>query len=282
MPTAADAAVFECELCRRVQALIASRPEVSFEGIGVTLPGCVDLARRQLAYSANLGWREVDLKTPLERATGLPVEVENAANACALAESWFGTAAPGARDLAVVTVSEGIGTGILADGRLLRGAFGHAGEFGHITVESDGPLCSCGNRGCWELYASNSAAIRHYSGGATPAPSFEDILALAEQGDRRAGEALDRMAHYLGVGMASLVTALGPAVVMVVGEVSRAWKRVGPVVERVAAERALMGQAPRILALDESRQPRLRGTVALLMQKHFALPSGYIGRKEDA
>ena len=105
------------------------------------------------------------------------------------------------------------------------------------------------------MYASNSAAIRYYAGEATPAPSFEDILALAEQGDRRAGEALDRMAHYLGVGMASLVTAIGPAVVMVVGEVSRAWKRVGPVVERVAAERALMGQAPRILALDDSRQP---------------------------
>jgi predicted NBD/HSP70 family sugar kinase len=286
--TATDSNNFQEDLCRCVRTLMDSHPDVVFEGIGVSVPGRVDVVTHHLSFSANLGWRDVDLKTPLEQATGLPVELENAANTCALAEIWFGTHAPGERDLVIVTVSEGIGTGIIVDGQLVRGKLGLAGEFGHVTLAYDGPKCECGNRGCWELFASNSAAIRYYleacgAGRAermSPRDSvfthrFEDILALAQQGDGKAGEALDRMAQFLGIGMATLITALTPSVVMVVGEVTRVWDRFDPILKKTIAERSLWQQAPRILPLEDFRQPRLRGAVALIIQKHFALPSGY-------
>ena len=101
------------------------------------------------------------IKSKIQRATGLRVEMDNVANACALSEVWFGDS-DGLQDLVVVNVSEGIGTGIFSNGRLLRGANGMAGEFGHIEMEHDGLLCGCGGRGCWETVASNSAGLRYY------------------------------------------------------------------------------------------------------------------------
>ena len=274
------------ELTRRVRSLIETHPQISYEGIGVSLPGRVDLSSQRLVFAPNLGWSDVDLKTPLERATGLPVELENAANACALAETWFGRHTEGVRDLAAVTVSEGIGVGMILNGQLVRGPSGVAGEFGHVAISEDGPTCKCGNRGCWEVYASNSAAIRYYtqstsrSGNGRPrsrrqaaATSFADILRLAEQGDHKAHEALDRMAHCLGVGMALLITGLAPAVIVVVGEVTRAWDRVGPIIDDVVKRRSRTHAVTRIVPTDRSTQPRLRGTVALILQKHFGAPT---------
>lgn len=276
------------DLCRRARTLVESHPEIAFEGVGMSLPGRVDLETHRLSFSAKLGWRNVAFKTPLERATGLPVELENAANACALAEIWFGSHAPGERDLVVVTVSDGIGAGIVIDGHLVRGKTGMAGEFGHVTIAHDGPVCRCGNRGCWELFASNSAAVRYYRelcagtrGGSASAedrssgPRFDDILALAQQGDHKAGKAIERVAYFLGVGMASLVTTLTPQVILLAGEITRVWPRLEPILKQTIAERSLEREVPRLVALEDQLQPRLRGTVALVMQKHFALPAGF-------
>ena len=223
----------------------------------------------------------MDLKKPLESSTGLPVQIENAANACALAEVWSGPH-EGMSDLIAVTVSEGIGTGIVANGHLVRGPSGAAGEFGHVCLDPQGPKCTCGGRGCWEVYASNAAAIRNYgrqnpgrSGKPEeeitqdPVTSFTDILSLAERGDRRAGEVLDVMARYLGLGMAMLVNGLAPSVIVVVGEVTRAWKRVGPLVQSVVRECARTHATTRIVPADDATQPRLRGTIAVVLQKHF-------------
>src|SRR5207237_9231450 len=104
---------------------------------------------------------ELDLKTSIEKATGLSVELENAANACVLAEVWFGHAEK-IRDMVVVTVSEGIGTGIFLNGQLMRGAHGMTGEFGHVALDPPGPACTCGGRGCWEVLGWNHAALRYY------------------------------------------------------------------------------------------------------------------------
>ena len=169
----------------------------------MSLPGRVDLATKKLVFAPNLGWKDFDLKTPLEKATRLPVELENAANSCALSEICFGRRAEGLRNLVVVTVSEGIGCGLILNHQLVQGSTGTAGEFGHAAIVQDGLECSCGNRGCWEMYASNSAAIRYYSQAIAPARrskrraatlettiSFEHLLRLAEQGDGKAVEAL--------------------------------------------------------------------------------------------
>src|SRR5678810_1078274 len=96
----------------------------------------------------------------------------------------------------------------------------------------EGLECSCGNRGCWEMYASNSAAVRYYAGSTPTAskPSFDDVTRLAGQGDAKALEAISTMAHYLGVGMAMLVTGLAPDFILVIGEITRMWDRVGPII----------------------------------------------------
>lgn len=286
MSTSNDPVKFVDELAARLKAFVKSHSEVEIEGIGVSMPGLVDRISQRLIYAPNLGWRDLDVKTPLERATGLPAEIENAANACALAEIWFGHRTDGARDLVAVTVSEGIGTGLIARGQLINGPTGVAGEFGHVSINEAGPECKCGNRGCWELYASNSAAIRAYaeapsssrSGKASTVrrsskPTFDDILKLAEQGDVKAGEVLDRMGHYLGVGIAMLVTGMAPSLIVLIGEVTRAWARVGPIIKKTVAERSAMMPIARIIPSEDSGQPRLRGTIALVLQKHFGAPA---------
>ena len=286
LPTSQDPEQFITELSSRLHNLIETHPGIYYEGIGVSLPGRVDLASQKLVFAPNLGWGDVDLKTPLEKATGLPVELENAANACALAEVWFGRHTEGVRDLIAVTVSEGIGAGVMVNGQLVRGSTGAAGEFGHITLVEDGLQCQCGNRGCWEVYASNSAAVRYYAQSISPgrggksanrsqeiAPTFDDILRLADQGDPKAIEALDQMAHYLGAGIALLVTGLAPDVIIIVGEVTRFWNRIGPAIEKIVKSRTFTHAGTRIVLTDPSAQPRLRGTIALVLQKHFGAPS---------
>lgn len=275
MPTASNPRIFVRNLCRRLQAFLRAHPRLACEGIGVTVPGGVDHARQRLVSAPNLGWRDIDLKAPIEQATGIPVELENAANACAIAEASFGTHRE-MRDLVVVTVSEGIGTGIISSGRLVRGASGLAGEFGHVSLDDRGPLCSCGRRGCWEVYASNSAALRAYTHGprdAAPAGhahafTFDQLLTRAEQGDAKAVAALSNMGDYLGRGIAMLATGLAPSLILVVGEVTRAWSAVGPALERSATARAA-SPLPRIVPAGDGAEARLRGTVALVLRKQF-------------
>lgn len=283
LATPQDPKQFLTELVPRVRKLIDSRPELTCEGIGVSLPGRVDLASKQLVFAPNLGWRDFDLKTPLEKATRLPVELENAANSCALSEICFGRRAEGLRNLVVVTVSEGIGCGLILNHQLVQGSTGTAGEFGHAALVPDGLECSCGNRGCWEMYASNSAAVRYYTqaGSATRGRrsatdettiSFDHLLRLAAQGDGKAADALQQMARYLGLGIAPLVSGLAPDMIVIVGEVTRAWHRVGPIIKETIRQHSFTRAETQIVPSDPITQPRLRGTVALVLLKHFGAP----------
>lgn len=125
------------------------------------------------------------------------------------------------------------------------------------------------------MFASNSAALRYYAGERSKAASkmsFEDLLAVAEQGDVRAGRALEEMARCLGAGLALLSTGLAPERLILIGEVTRAWRRVGPIIERVLAERCTWHAPPSVEPAQDAAQPRLRGTIALVIQKHFAAP----------
>lgn len=167
------------------------------EGIGVSVPGRFNSSPDRLIFAPNLGWRDVEIGLRIKEATGLDVELGNAANACALAAVWFDHGSP-SRNLVAVTVSEGIGTGILSSGQLVRGSNGIGGEFGHVQLDPNGPECNCGSRGCWEAFASNRAALRYYENGSAPTPhSFAELMSLAEQGDPAACRALEKMAHYL-------------------------------------------------------------------------------------
>jgi predicted NBD/HSP70 family sugar kinase len=151
-------------------------------------------------------------------------------------------------------------------------------------LNENGPACRCGNQGCWEVYASNTAGVRYYQeaaealrGQATKKPAamagFEGVLQLAEQGDALAIQAVEKMAHYLGRGAAMLVSGLSPELIVFVGDVTRAWDRVGPIVLRVVGQRASTHPTIKIVPCDSATQPRVRGIIALVMQKHFGAPS---------
>ena len=282
LATPQDPKQFISELVPRVRKLMGARAELTCEGIGVSLPGRVDLATKRLVFAPNLGWRDVDLKTPLEKATKLPVELENAANSCALSEICFGRRAEGLRNLVVVTVSEGIGCGLILNHQLVQGSTGTAGEFGHAALVPDGLECSCGNRGCWEMYASNKAAVRYYSQAASSKRrstadertiSFEHLLRLAEQNDTKAVDALQQMANYLGRGIAPLVAGLAPDMIVIVGEVTRAWNKVGPIIKETVRQHSFTRAETQIVPSDPITQPRLRGTIALVLLKHFGAPA---------
>ena len=283
LPTPQQPKQFLAELVPRVRKLMNARPELTCEGIGVSLPGRVDVATQKLVFAPNLGWRDFDLKTPLEKATQLPVELENAANSCALSEICFGRRAEGLRNLVIVTVSEGIGCGLILNHQLVQGSTGTAGEFGHAALVPDGLECSCGNRGCWEMYASNSAAVRYYSqagssrgrrsASADKTISFEHLLRLAQQDDGKAVEALQQMAKYLGRGIAPLVSGLAPDMIVIVGEVTRAWDKVGPIIKDTVRQHSFTRAETQIVPSDPITQPRLRGTIALVLLKHFGAPT---------
>jgi predicted NBD/HSP70 family sugar kinase len=271
MPTAADPKVAIDGIIARIQRLLRSCGGKKVEGIGISLPGRVEPGSGRLVFAPNLKWTDFDIADAVQKATGFEVEMENAANACVLAAVWFDHIE--SRNLVVVTVSEGIGAGILVNGRLARGFSGMAGEFGHVPLDPDGPLCSCGSRGCWEVFASNRAALRYYfESSSQKGLNFQDLLSLADQGDHRAAKALETMAHFLGRGMRMVVAGLDPEQIVIIGDLTRSWHRFGPVIQaEVQAQGLSGGVAPKLIPVHEDGMARLRGTVALVLQKHFGV-----------
>jgi predicted NBD/HSP70 family sugar kinase len=259
-------------LIRSIERTVAGSRGKKIEGVGISLPGRFDHAEDRLVFAPNLQWRDLDIRNPIVKATGLEVELENAANACVLASVWFDSA-ESVRNLVVVTVSEGIGTGVLANGQLVRGLNGMAGEFGHVPLDLDGPPCGCGGSGCWEVFASNRAALRYYrEAGGDERASFLDLLTRADEGDSRAAQALETMARYLGRGMRMIVAGLSPERIQLVGDLTRAWKRFGPVIEAGVRSQVLPGgRMPALVPVHEDGMARLRGTVALILQKDFGI-----------
>jgi predicted NBD/HSP70 family sugar kinase len=271
MPTTADPRATTEKLIARLRDLMQKHAELDFEGVGISLPGRFDARKQRVIFAPNLKWPEFDLKSPIEKASGMRVELENAANACVLAEVWFGNREK-VHDLVVVTVSEGVGTGIFVNSQLARGLHGMSGEFGHVSLDPSGPLCTCGGRGCWEVFASNRAALRYYqeSSSKSDGLTFQDLLSRAEAGDELALHSVDKMARAIGSGMRMIVVGLAPEEIVVVGEFTRLWRRLGPLIESEVAAGVLVGEPPRIRPAEAAPSTaRLRGTVALVLQQHF-------------
>ena len=270
MNTPGDPEAGIAALIASIQRMMSASKGRTIEGVGISLPGRFDHAQNRLVFAPNLNWRDLDIRTPIAQATGLDVELENAANACVLAAVWFDPS-PAVRNLVVVTVSEGIGTGVLANGQLVSGLNGMAGEFGHVPIDPQGPPCGCGGRGCWEVFASNRAALRYYREASGQSSSdFIELLNSADGGDEHATQALNLMASYLGQGMRMIVAGLAPERIMIVGDLTRSWQRFGPVIEaQVQAQTLPGGCPPDVVPVHEDGMARLRGTVALILQKHF-------------
>ena len=194
--------------------------------------------------------------------------MENAANASLFAERWFGKL-DGTPNMLAVSVSDGIGAGILLDGRLVRGREGMAGEFGHMPFENSGPVCGCGNIGCWENFAANRAGLRYYHelDPGRELSSFRQLLDLALAGDLRALRAIDKMAVQLARGLAILVAGLAPEVVIIVGDCTALWPRISPLIESELIAKSFTSLIPRVVAAEDGDAARLRGAAALALYR---------------
>jgi len=249
--------------------MIIAHPQNSFDGIGICLPGRTDLDTRKLIFAPNLHWPVLSIKPRIQRATSLRVEMDNVANACALSEVWFGES-DSQHDRVIVNVSEGIGTGIFANGELVRGEKGMAGEFGHVQLDPNGPPCACGSNGCWETLASNNAALRYYKqfGGKQKVVDFRALIALAQDGDQSATRALEEVATNLGRGVRMIASALAPQEIVVVGDIVSAWNICGPIAQ-AELERNSLSRSTILRPSSEGAQARLRSAVALVLSAGF-------------
>jgi predicted NBD/HSP70 family sugar kinase/predicted transcriptional regulator len=247
------------------------------EGIGVSLPGLVDPATGTAIYIPYFKWRDVPVAEIITTAIGLPVVMDNDANAVALAELWFGRPEVShARDFILVLVAEGVGTGIIFDGQVYRGQRGAAGEFGHMVIGTHAPVaCSCGNRDCWEAFASEGAAIARYvkaaKGAAQPPANFKELVDRALEGEVHAKYALTETALCLGIGISNLVVGFSPEVVVVGGEIARAWELVESSLGEAIDHSVRRGlPSAQILPSTLGENPTVRGALSLVLASKFA------------
>jgi predicted NBD/HSP70 family sugar kinase len=207
-----------------VRGFIAAGAPSRLLGIGVGLPGTVAQQGIGVVDSTQLGWVQVPLGEQLRRALELPVVVENNVNALSAAEQLFGQGRS-YRNVLVITVGNGVGAGLIADGIIVRGRAGGAGDFGHVPVREDGPLCQCGNRGCLEAIIGQGALVNDARSIRLIGPDegIDELRALADAGNDEAREIFSHAGHQLGRALAGAVNLLDPEVVVLLGEGVQAW-----------------------------------------------------------
>ena len=252
-----------------------ARYKGSIEGVGLSLPGLVDPSTGTALYIPYFLWRDLPIAKMISDAVGLPVVIDNDANAVALAELWFGRPeVSDARDFILVLVAEGVGTGIIFDGQVYRGQRGAAGEFGHMVIGRGAPVpCSCGSDDCWEAFSSERAAIARYLrlSGAAPSITFIDVVDRALGGEANAKAALVETARYLGVGISNLIIGFSPEAVVVGGEIARAWDLIESALTETIANSVRRGlPSARIMPSTLGENPTLRGALSLVLASKFA------------
>jgi len=249
----------------------------TIEGIGVSLPGLVDPDGKEL-FIPGFNWRDLPLAQQISAATGLPVTMDNDANAAAQAELWFGRPEiREVRDFILVLVEGGVGTGIVFDGQVYRGENGAAGEFGHMTIGRDAPVaCASGSRECWEAFASERSALARYkslSGGRNGAATtnFGKLIDLALTSEGPARSALQETAYFLGIGIANLIRGLAPQAVIVGGPLVRAWPVISTDIKTTVEATICRGlPTTRIIASTLGPEPTLMGALSLVLASKFA------------
>jgi glucokinase len=245
-----------------IQAIVASA-ERALQGasvaidrvsaVGVGAPGLTDTEAGLLFTSPNLpGWKDVPLRDIIQEKLKKKAFLINDGNAAALGEHYFG-AARGVNHFIYITISTGIGGGIFVDGKVLSGFKGMAGEIGHMTITDEGPLCHCGNRGCWEALASGTAlakaareqinagadtAILSFAEGKIDKVTAQTVQSAAEKGDPIADQLILKVAYYLGVGVANLINIFNPEMIVIGGGLSNMGERLFKPAHKVVEERA--------------------------------------------
>ena len=268
-------------IIERVSFLAEKYREFDLE-IGMSVPGLVDQALGRVLYVPYFNWRDWDICPRIESETGLKITIENDANATALAELWFGhEMIRKSRNFVMILVSEGLGTGIVFDGQIYRGEKGSGGEFGHMTVGGEAPVdCSWGRRDCWEAHASEKAAIARYRNLLHENDlkqndfNITNLVELAIHGEEHAVRALKETSKYLGIGISNLMVGLSPQVVVVSGNITKAWHLIVDDLHRIAEQTVPHGLSRTIImpsSLGDS--PTLIGALGLVLARKFASAS---------
>lgn len=265
------------------KTISASKLKPQLLGIGVAAAGIVDSDTGKVIFSPNLsGWHDVPLRDAIQQKFGISTYLGNDATLAALGEWCFGVKKKVA-NLIYITVSTGIGGGIIADGKLYTGSRGVAGEIGHMTIDVNGPRCNCGNIGCWETLASGTALAREAvkqitKGVSTSIVNLVDgdmskidakvVFLAAKQGDELAKELISQLAFYFGVGLANLVNIFNPELILIGGGVAKMGDLLLQPAIKVVKERAFSTSAatveikPALLGDDSG----VLGAVALVLE----------------
>ena len=286
-PTELNPGKFIENLSANIKQMLKGKLQLSdCEGIGIVVPGMIDRKTGLVLHAPPLGWRDVNLLAPLQKKfEAVEIHLENSGKACALSQIWTTQRDDSAaNDIVFVSVSDGLGVGVVINGELMRGRHNTAGEFGHVPLSIDGPPCSCGANGCWEAYVSNLATLSRYFGRKVSQRqpqtlecadfTIEDLISRARGGDSRALTALNSTARYLGLGLASVINAVDPSRIYIGGEITEAWDLIEPHVRDAIKERTLtdeLGVTP-IRIVPAVEHPRLRGAAALVTAPAFAAP----------
>jgi len=278
--TGSVASSFLSKIGKEIRKLCAKHDSfIEFAGIGVSLPGLVDNQSGKFLLSVVLPWRDVPVVNLLEKATSLPVIIDNSARCSALAEIWHGKAQYAhVRNLLYVSVSTGLACGVVIDGGLYRGGTNTAGQFGHIPIDVNGPDCRCGQRGCWDLYASDKATLKRYADSRGTSgkrvSTMRKLVELVEAGDLMATEAVRETARYLGIGITGLINGLDPEVVVIGGEITKAWGTIEPIIVE-ETRRNLLAPRSHSVAIRPSAfevRPSLKGALTLIQNSLLSVP----------
>jgi predicted NBD/HSP70 family sugar kinase len=287
--TPSDSDIALAQVRASIERLRASISDRTISAIGVSVPGPTDTERRRLLFAPHLGWHDVEIaKTLRLEVSGrartsndeVPIIVENDATAAAMYELRrrlrnSNSSEPG--DFVLVRAGTGLGVGLVIGGEIYHGSGtngGLLGEFGHMTIVAGGKPCVCGNRGCWERYASASSAASLYAGDRRHtrdggALRFVDIVARAEAGERRAQVTLERIGDYLGIGIANIISALGIARIVVSGRIIFGWKFMEASLHHSVARTMVGRLATWTIQPGEPSGAGLGGALEVVIEQHL-------------
>jgi len=269
--------VFLKNLCAEIRATVEKNySKVPFEAVGVSVPGLINRSTGEVAVSPNLEWNNTPVRKIIEAELGLPVYVENDANAAAFSELWYGPLEEiKFKTLLYILIVDGLGTGLIINGDLHVGSEIGLGGFGHMCIEPNGEMCSCGRKGCWETLASESATIARYhrlmnNRNGSVSTSIKDIISQANRGDDKAIAAIEATAEYLGEGIANICHGLSPEIIVIGGDLSGAWNLMEPIIKDKLKSAYIIPSIAKMEVRPASvKQPSLFGAIPIALQNFF-------------
>lgn len=275
-PTSSDIDYMDEQIIGKVAKFASDYSDASLE-VGISIPGIADPNGGGIIYIPYFQWTNWNIGSQITKKTGLPVTIDNDANAVAVAELWFGDLEiRKTRNFIMVLVAEGIGTGIIIEGEVYRGEFGAAGEFGHMFIADGAPvICSCGRHDCWEAHASEKAIVQRYRANngtqSNGTIDIERLISLAQNGEKRAVAVLKESAKYLGIGLSNLIIGFSPQAIVVSGSIVKAWDLIRDDIQ-ILAERGIRHElsSPRIVPSTLGEEPTILGSVGLVLARKFA------------